>query len=248
MKKLIIIVALLVFILVGCSSPAYGADTINAEQTPSPNEVLSIMSICVDKMAAAHAMAEAARDLGYEETHYVILLAKQEYQQAQDIYLSYHEFYSSWIQKEIEYPTAAYVWKFFKELGYSDQVCAGIIGNMMVECGAQSLNLQWDIYSPGGAFYGLCQWSRTYFPEIHGADLKTQCEYLRDNIETQINAFGPSFHRGYTYETFLATENAYDAGYAFCECYERGHGAGLRGKQAIVAYNYFTDCTIKEQQ
>ena len=86
----------------------------------------------------------------------------------------------------------------------------------------------------------MCQWSKTYFPEIHGADLKTQCEYLRDTIETQVNAFGPSFRIGYNFETFLAIDNAYDAGYAFCECYERGHGASLRAKQAIVAYEYFT--------
>ena len=31
MKKLIIIVALLAFILVGCNFPAYGVETINAE-------------------------------------------------------------------------------------------------------------------------------------------------------------------------------------------------------------------------
>lgn len=240
MKKFIILVLVMMCLFTSCSFPAYGAETVSETQSLNPNEVLTIMSLCADKMVAAHAMANAARDLGYEETHYVILLAKQEYQTAQDTYLEYQDFYNNWIQKEIEYPTACYVWKFFKNLGYSDQVIAGLLGNMMIECGAMSLNLQWDVYSPGGAFYGLCQWSKTYFPEIHGADLKTQCEYLRDTIETQVNAFGPSFRRGYNFETFLAIDNAYDAGYAFCECYERGHGASLRAKQAIVAYEYFT--------
>ena len=41
--------------------------------------------------------------------------------------------------------TAQQVWTYLKSYGYSDSVAAGIIGNMMRECGGDTLNLDWNI-------------------------------------------------------------------------------------------------------
>lgn len=238
-KKISALVILFAFLFTS-EATAYGESTINMEQSLSPIAAQEAMTNCMNQMAAAHRMAEAARDLHYSEDHYVIQLAKKEYDDAKEDYLVYHDFYSSWLQKEIEYPVAAYVWKFFKNEGFSDQVIAGILGNMMVECGGLTLNLHWDAYSKPAEFYGLCQWSKTYFPDIHGADIPTQCQYLLDTMESQFSYFGSTYRKGFNYESFLLMDNAYDAGYAFCLGYEVGHGASLRAKQAVVAYEYFT--------
>ena len=40
-----------------------------------------------------------------------------------------------------EYPEAYKIWHYLKKLGYNDYVCAGIMGNIMAECGGQTLNI-----------------------------------------------------------------------------------------------------------
>lgn len=58
------------------------------------------------------------------------------------------------------------VWTYMKSYGYSDSVAAGIIGNMMRECGGDTLNLDWDVvgHFNGDEYYGLCQWCLLYTP------------------------------------------------------------------------------------
>ena len=43
---------------------------------------------------------------------------------------------------------AQQVWTYLKSYGYSDSVAAGIIGNMMRECGGDTLNLDWNRLMP----------------------------------------------------------------------------------------------------
>ena len=40
-----------------------------------------------------------------------------------------------------KYPEAYKIWHYLKKLGYNDYVCAGIMGNIMAECGGQTLNI-----------------------------------------------------------------------------------------------------------
>lgn len=62
-----------------------------------------------------------------------------------------------WSGKYNKYPAATIAWVYMtEELGWSDVVAAGIIGNMMTECGGQTLKLNWD--SNGSSGYGLIQW------------------------------------------------------------------------------------------
>ena len=139
-----------------------------------------------------------------------------------------------------EYPVATYVWNYLHAAGYNDYVTAGIIGNMMAEAGGLTLNLQWDIYGGGGAYYGLCQWYYAYFPEIYGASLDGQLEGLLNSIEYQFSVFGGMY--GYSYANFLNIQNSSEAAIVFAQVYERCGSAyvQLRAGLAETAYNYFT--------
>ena len=44
------------------------------------------------------------------------------------------------------------VWNFLANKGFSDGVNAGIIGNMMRECGGDTLDLKWNMY---GSYQGV---------------------------------------------------------------------------------------------
>lgn len=90
-----------------------------------------------------------------------------------------------------EYDIAGQVYEYLNAQGMSDTVIAGILGNMMTECGGQTLDLQWDIYGfDGSYYYGLCQWSLYYNPSVDGADVMGQLDYLMSNIRTNMNYFG----------------------------------------------------------
>ena len=53
--------------------------------------------------------------------------------------------------KQNVYDTASIIWKMLRGYGYSEQVCAGILGNIQQECG-----FNWNANSVSGI--GLCQW------------------------------------------------------------------------------------------
>lgn len=193
-------------------------------------------------MNAAHQMASAARQLGYPEDHEVIILAKSEYLEAEHIAGKYQTVYNDlmehWHQKEKEYPVATYIWSYLKDLGYSNQVCAGILGNIMTEAGGQTLNIQYNIKN--SQYYGMCQWSQTY-SEVWGASLEEQCDFLRNTIEYEFNTFGSKYKKDFDYNDFLELTDISKVALAFAKCYERcGSGSySIRQDNAIIAYNYF---------
>ena len=83
-----------------------------------------------------------------------------------------------------DYEVAKYIWSYFKKLGWSDKVAAGVMGNIMTESGGQSLeNIQWWVKDSHGNHYGICQWSLKYYPEIDNASLDKQLEFLASGIE-----------------------------------------------------------------
>lgn len=126
-------------------------------------------------MVAAHDMAEAARKLGFNEDHIIVKIAKTIYEEAYISYCknknNYDIIKEKWNIKELEYPIASKVWLTLVEAGYNDQVIAGIIGNMMVECGGQTLNLKPTAKT--SYYYGVCQWSRSY-SEVWDINLEYQ--------------------------------------------------------------------------
>ena len=132
-----------------------------------------------------------------------------------------------------EYDVAGQVYEYLNTQGMSDIVIAGILGNMMTECGGQTLDLQWDIYGYDGSYYyGLCQWSLYYNPSVDGADITGQLDYLMSNIRTNMDYFGGD------YDEFCAIADPGDAAKYFCSYYERGAGKSTRATNAETAFKW----------
>lgn len=195
------------------------------------------------RMDAAHQMAESARALGYNESHEVIQLAGEEWRAASERKAAYQQVLNTleahWLEKKTEYPAATYVWSYFKNLGYSDYVCAGIMGNLMVEVGGRTLDLQYGI--SGNGYYGMCQWNKVYSSEVWGASLEEQCAFLQKTIKYEIDMFGYAYQKGFTYDGFMSLTSCKQAALAFAKCYERCGSSTylLRQQCATKAYNYF---------
>ena len=146
-----------------------------------------------------------------------------------------------WRVRAEEYPVATQIWLYMKELGWSDYVCAGIMGNMMAECGGHTLNIQWWLYDYSSCFYGICQWSLYYCPEVKDLNLEQQLDYLYNTIEKEFDYAGFCYYSGFTYEVFLEMTNCQDVALAFAKVYERcGSGSySIRQRNAEIAYEYF---------
>lgn len=140
--------------------------------------------------------------------------------------------------------TASQVWTYLKSYGYSDSVAAGVIGNMMRECGGDTLDLDWDIvgHYNGDEFYGLCQWCLRYTPAgFKNSTIKEQCDYLHRTIESEFATYGGNYN-GITYSEFLKADTR-TAAIAFERVYERcGDYANedtRRANNAETAYKKF---------
>ena len=144
-----------------------------------------------------------------------------------------------WEVRQNEYESATYIWRFFKNQGYSDHAVAGILGNLMAEVGGQTLYIQYWLSS--STYYGMCQWNREYYPGVIGQDLNGQCEFLLSTIEAEFNSYG--YIVGYTYEQFINATDEQSAALAFAKVYERcGSGSySVRQRNATTAYNYFVE-------
>lgn len=145
---------------------------------------------------------------------------------------------AKWATKAAEYPAATQIWRYMKAQGWNDYVCAGIMGNLMAEVGGQTLDIRYTLSSSG--YYGMCQWSRGY-SQVWGADLETQCDFLRDTIKYEFDTYGFKYQKGFNFNSFLNMTDAQQAALAFAKSYERcGSGSyGVRQKNALKAYNYF---------
>ena len=229
-----------------CAQEEVVEDSDGFVDTRDLKELRTLMKGCKANMTAAHDMAEAARALGYEESHDVIELASEEWERANGLYMRYKEIYDEenaiWVVRAEEYPVATYVWQFLDDAGYNDYVIAGIIGNMMVECGGHTLALEPYIYSADG-YYGLCQWSRGYQDRVGDADTEYQCQFLLDTIVYEIDTYGHLYKRGFDYSSFISLTNEKDAALAFARSYERCGfmSYGARRACATTAYNYFVE-------
>lgn len=126
-----------------------------------------------------------------------------------------------------KYPIAKSVWDIMKSYGWNDIICAGIMGNMMRECGGDSFNLQWNIIG-GKSHYGLCQWSYKYHRGAWKKDIIGQLEYLKDTLQLSI---------------FDNCKTPEEAAYVFCKKYEKPAASDpiyKRKDNALRAYQYFS--------
>ena len=197
-------------------------------------------------------LVKLAQELGWPETSEPIRAADIEYNNAQiaiDYYaIRYNELYveleiAKWQRRQDEYPVATQVWVYMKNLGWNDYICAGIMGNLMAETGGQTLDLDPTAYSSNKNYYGICQWSKKYYSEVHKKDLEFQCNFLRDTITQEFNTFGCAYKKKFNFNSFLKLTNSKEAALAFAKCYERcgSNTYAQRKENAIVAYNYFVN-------
>ena len=224
---------------------------IPSEQTNPVNNLKELMEEQALIQEEAHARANELREAGYTDESPEVIEAKEIYMEANRKYNELRAEYIGtdefWAEKEAENPTGTYIWRYMKNLGYSDAVCAGIFGNMMLECGFErpdSFDLKWWVYDSSHAFYGLCQWSRTYFPEVYGADLEGQMNCLRDTIKEQIDEAGFVYGgQGFGYEEFLMLDDPAEVAECFARAYERCPNQYVWPRRgfAVQAYDYFTN-------
>ena len=214
------------------------SDTVNRK------ELKSLIQEYQEIVNSAHDLAEATRALGYDENHPIIEFAKKEYETANEYLEIYqnrlNEINSQWNDKLSTYPVATEIWLYMKDQGWNDAVCAGILGNMMAECGGHTLSLQPTVSNK--YYYGICQWSKGY-PNVWYSNLDSQCEFLINTIEYEFNTFGSSYKRGFNFNSFLNLNDEKEVAKAFAKCYERCGSSSLnqRQKNATIAYNYFTN-------
>lgn len=188
--------------------------------------------------------------LGYDTEHPAVVMAKTDFENAEaDV-----EYYTeqqlirqeeeNWRVRAEEYPVATQAWLYMKnELGFSDIVCAGIMGNMMAECGGcWTSDLDWDVSSSSG--FGMIQWlggRKQQLFSIYGSNpsVENQLNFVKDEL------YGTN---GVTKQVtdsqldkIINAETPEDCAYAFACYYERcgeGH-RWVRRDYARRAYEYF---------
>lgn len=206
-------------------------------------ELQQLLEESLQRQESAMKMADAARECGYPEDHPIIILAEQEWANAYELSLIYQaEIDATKLAKAWdEYPVATEVWLYLTNtMGYSDYVAAGIIGNMMAECGGLTLNLDWTATNRYSNCYGLCQWHPKYHQEVQGANLQKQLEYMSYSFPATLDQCAFEYQKGFTYKDFLDLTSASEAAEAFCIIYERpGTYDPYRGELANKAYSYF---------
>lgn len=195
------------------------------------------------RITAAKQMDEGAKKLGYEYSHDIRVLARQELALAQADYEKYaaKQEEAKWSPMMREYPVATIVWKYLIDEEYSEVVSAAIIGNMMTEVGGNTLSLD---YTLGNAkFYGICQWKLKYCSEVYKEDLQGQLAYLNKTIEQEFNTFGNQYKKNFNYSDFLEMTDVRLAALAFSKCYERNEASSYTKRQdnAETAYEYFVE-------
>lgn len=188
--------------------------------------------------------------LGYDTEHPAVVMAKTDFKNAEaDV-----EYYTeqqlirqeeeNWRVRAEEYPVATQAWLYMKnELGFSDIVCAGIMGNMMAECGGcWTSDLDWDVHSSSG--FGMIQWlggRKQQLFSIYGSNpsVENQLDFVKDEL------YGTN---GVTKQVtdsqldkIINAETPEDCAYAFACYYERcgEDHRWVRRDYARRAYEYF---------
>jgi hypothetical protein len=229
------------------STPALMAEVHERIETYDIEELTTLIASCEGRMGSATMMAEAARALGYDELNPVIKLAQEEYDNAEldyEYYVGLMET-AKWNVRKEEYPVATQVWLYLTDtMGLSERAAAGIMGNLMAEVGGQTLNLQPGLYGHStNSYYGICQWSASYYPSVQGKNLDYQLEFLANTIEKEFSSYGNLYQSGFTYEDFKQMNNEQDAALAFAKIYERCNSKhyNVRLNNAVEAYEYFVN-------
>ena len=201
------------------------------------------------KQRISNEIISNALKLGWDKDSETILQARKQwlqsetaikiYSQAKEVKAAQIE-EAKWNTRKLEYPVATEIWLYMKNLGWTDEVCAGIMGNLMAEVGGHTLDIQHKL--KGNGYYGMCQWNTAYKNKVWGKDLNGQLDFLRDTIKYEIDTFGYAYKSNFNFNSFLNLENEKDVALAFAKCYERCGSDSYNSRQvnATKALEYFT--------
>ncbi len=213
-------------------------------------EANQLLEDAIFRKDTAVSVYEGLLFLGYTEDHPAVVMAKTNVEKAEADCEFYEENQAicqeayDWEVRASEYPVATQVWLYMKEeFGWSDTVCAGIMGNMMAECGGcWTSDLDWDVSSSSG--YGMIQWlggRKQQLFNIYGSNpsVEDQLNFMKDEL------FGTN---GVTKQVtdsqldkIMNADSPEDCAYAFACYFERcgeGHRS-IRRDYARRAYEYF---------
>jgi hypothetical protein len=142
------------------------------------------------------------------------------------------------------YPVATQVWNYMKnEFGWSDTVCAGIMGNLMAECGGcWTADLDWDTHGKDGL--GMIQWigeRRKAIVKKYGKipTIEEQLQFMYDELHGTNGVTRQVTDK--QYKKIMNAKTPEECAFAFASYYERcaeKHRAPRKG-YARTAYEYF---------
>lgn len=150
-----------------------------------------------------------------------------------------------WDERREEYPVATEVWLYMKnEFGWSDIVCAGIMGNLMRETGGDTLHLKPEANSNMGL--GLVQWTgkrkEDIFDKYGGMpSIAEQLEFIKDELygTNGVRQQVSDWQRDKIFNAKTAAKSAE----AFARWFERPASTNYtkRKNNAVKAYEYFVE-------
>ena len=208
-------------------------------------ESIKLYNTTCTQVEAAQQAYDGLVALGYAENHPAVIMLQTDLDNlisCKEYYFTQSEMYK-WQMKSNEYPIATKIWLYMKNnFHWSDEVCAGVMGNIMAEIGGGTLKFEDDWNHPKP--YGLFQWlggRRKLIHELYGAEptVEEQLEFMydelygTDGVKRQVS----DAQR----EKILNSSSAAKAAQRFCDWFERPGGKGtIRQSYAKRAYKYFT--------
>lgn len=174
----------------------------------------------------------------------------QSYENDYQAILAYEAEEAFWAEKaagnKFPLPVATQVWRIMsEEFGWNDTVCAGIMGNLMAECGGcWTKDLNWQSNHSGGL--GMIQWiggRRKEIKSIYG-DMP--------NVEEQLQFMYDELHgtNGVTRQVsakqlaaIMNAETPEECAYLFALYYERPNSQHIPHRRGLArtSYDYFTN-------
>lgn len=223
---------------------------VKRDEPTTYDEAETLLKNATERLELIDTIYKGLLTLGYAEDHPAVVMAKTDMENAQANVVYYQEQFEifeeirKWEVRASEYPVATQVWLYMKnEFGWNDIVCAGIMGNMMAECGGcWTSDLDWNLNEPGG--FGMIQWlgsRRKQLFSIYGKtpSIENQLNFMKDELygtngvdkqvsEKELNKI-------------MNAETPEECAFAFASYFERcseKHRAPRRG-YARTAYEYF---------
>ena len=116
----------------------------NISKTEDTQELRTLIQECKTLKESAEQMLVLADNLGYTDKHPVVKTTAAEIEQLNKLITIYENRLEQkrWEIRIEKYPTASSIWLYLSDQGYSDEICAGILGNIMAEVGGHTLDIE----------------------------------------------------------------------------------------------------------